>query len=109
MDKLIESLENDAIKAAFDANFNFNQLAYAKNVLVTEELIFEKRNQKYIGWDCEKLIASIDSKIEVMKNSLAYFENIEDANSNFRLKLSNLYFQILLLVLLINQSNKWHS
>lgn len=106
LDMLILSLENEAIKKALKAGFNFNNLAKNKNIVVGEEILIEKRNRRYLAWDCEKLVFSIDEKIEVMKDSLSYFDDINQSDINFKLKLNNLYFQILLLVLLINQSNK---
>lgn len=106
LEKLIESLENEAIKTAMKSNFDFNDLAHKKNVVVTEEILLEKRNRRYLAWNCERLIYSIEGKIEVMRDSLSYFDDIKNSNSNYSLKLNNLYFQILLLVILINQSNK---
>ena len=105
LDKLILSLENTAILKAMKVGFNFNYLA-SKEIVVTEKLIIEKRNKRYLNWNCEKLVSSIESKIQVLKDSIQYFDDINKANTNFRLKLNNLYFQILLLVVLINESNK---
>lgn len=105
LDKLILSLENTAILKAMKVGFNFNYLA-SKKIVVTENLIIEKRNKRYLNWNCEKLVSSIESKIQVLKDSIQYFDDINKANTNFRLKLNNLYFQILLLVVLINESNK---
>jgi len=105
LDKLILSLENTAILKAMKVGFNFNYLA-SKKIVVTENLIIEKRNKRYLNWNCEKLVSSIESKIQVLKDSIQYFDDINKTNTNFRLKLNNLYFQILLLVVLINESNK---
>lgn len=106
LDKLIISLENEAYKKALKVDFDFNALAGKKDAVVTNEILIVKRNNRYIGWNCERLISNIDSKIEVLKDIVSYYDDINNSNTNFKLKLSNLYFQILLLVLLINQSNK---
>jgi len=105
LDQLILSLENEAILKAMKAGFDFNDLA-DKKIVVEKGFLIEKRNFRYIGWNCEALVSSIDSKIEVLKDSISYFDDYKKSNTNFRLKLSNLYFQILLLVVLINQSNQ---
>lgn len=106
LEKLILSLENEAYKKALKVDFDFNDLAYKKDVVVSKEILIVKRNNRYLGWNCERLINNIDSKIEVLKDLVSYYDDINNTNTNFKLKLSNLYFQILLLVLLINQSNK---
>lgn len=105
LDKLILSLENTAILKAMKIGFNFNDLA-SKKIVVREDLVIKKRNKRYLNWNCEKLVNSIESKIQVLKDSIQYFDDLNKANTNFRLKLNNLYFQILLLVVLINESNK---
>lgn len=102
---LILSLSNDAVSAALKSNFSMNSLANNKNFVVEESIIIQKRNARYLGWDCTKLIDSIDGKITELKNIATYYKDLDDSSNNVYLKLSNLYFQILLLVLLMNKKN----
>ncbi|MGB1247754.1 MAG: hypothetical protein ACPG4Z_02630 [Chitinophagales bacterium] len=106
LEKVIASLDNSAIKKGFEEGFDFNNLTGSKKNIVTIDIVFKKRNKRYLGWNAEKLIDSIDSKIVELKDLISYYDKLEDSNNNFPLKLSNLYYQILLLVILVNESKK---
>ena len=106
LDKLIASLQNQHYVEAKEKSFDFNKLAYHREAVVLEQHITTPRNRRYLGWDCDKLLDSIDSKIVELKDLVTYYDDINNSSTNFKLKLSNLYHQIVLLVILIKQSKK---
>ena len=104
---IIDIISNEAIKKAKDENFNFNLLKKGKGNIL-EHLIYQKRLNKYIGWDCEKMILSISNKIDSLKLDRATTKerDIEKAQINLMLKLNNLYEQMRLLVIFIKSKNE---
>lgn len=106
MDQLILSLKNEAYTNAILNGFDLNSLATNKQTVVTESILIKKRNSRYLGWNCERLLDSVDAKIVELKDLVSYYDSLDQSTNNFTLKLNNLYYQILLLVILINQRKK---
>ena len=96
--KIILNLSNAAIEQAINKDFHFNNLSKAK---LTEAYLHEERGRKYIGWDCDKLLMSIDGKISELKKLPNIYKDISDAPLNPKLRLSNLLYQLQLLSMLI--------
>lgn len=94
VDKVIERLNNTAIKEAIKCGFDFNKIRKGK---ITEELIKEERNKKYIGWGCEQLFDKVDEKIEELRLIKNLYPNLEESRKNMTLVIGNLYFRMKLL------------
>jgi len=94
-DIMIDMLSNEAIKDAIKNNFKFKKVKAGN---IEPYHIHDERNKKYMGWDAEKLIDKIDEKIEEMKNiKKMNGNNVEKAENNISLMLSNLYYRMKLL------------
>jgi len=94
-DVMVDLLSNEAIKDAIKENFKFKKL---KPGSIEPYHIFDDRNKKYIGWDCEKLIDKIDEKIEEIRNIKKMNGNtLDKVTNNVSLMLSNLYYRMKLL------------
>lgn len=102
---LIEGLSATAIEQAYTANFNFKNLA-DHHKSITAEMILNKRQEKYIGWNCKKIIYSIEGKIKDIKNIPKLYSDLSQAPVNLPVRLDNLFFQMVLLVVLIRSSEK---
>mgnify|MGYP007078092555 FL=1 len=96
---LIAQLSARAMAEAFSANYTFKKLANNKKVPAT--LILNDRQKRYVDWDAERLVVSIEGKIHDLKNMLIIYPNIFKAPVNLTARLDNLYYQLLLLSLLI--------
>ncbi|MBC7851522.1 MAG: hypothetical protein H7Y31_17390 [Chitinophagaceae bacterium] len=94
-DNIIDLLSNSAIQQAVKENFSFNKM---KTGVIEDSHIKDERNNKYKGWNCEKLIDKIDEKITELKN-IKKLNNWSLANTknNIPLMMSNLYFRMKLL------------
>lgn len=94
-DVMIDMLCNDAIKKGVDSNFKFSKLKPGK---IEPYHVFDDRNKKYTGWNCEKLIDKIDEKIEELKNIKKMNGNtVAGVQNNIPAMLGNLYFRMKLL------------
>ncbi|MBI1341563.1 MAG: hypothetical protein GC171_01380 [Terrimonas sp.] len=93
-DRMIDLLENEAIKEAIRNNFKFNKL---KPGTIKAFHIADDRNKKYIGWDAEKLVDKIDEKIEELKNIRKMKGSVKEVKNNVSAMLVNLYFRMKLL------------
>lgn len=94
-DVMIDMLSNEAIKKGVDSNFKFSKLKPGK---IEPYHIFDDRNKKYNGWDCERLTDKIDEKIEELKNIKKMNGNtVAGVENNIPSMLSNLYFRMKLL------------
>ena len=103
-DVMIEMLGNEAIKEAIKNNFKFKKL---KVGTIEPYHVYDDRNKKYIGWDCEKLVDKIDEKIEELKNIKKMNGNsVEKVKNNITLMLSNLYYRMKLLADFIRSAIK---
>ena len=101
-DLLIDNISNTEIKNAIKDNFNFNKLTRGT---ISENLIKEPRNKKYIGWTAAKLTDKIDEKTEELK-SLKQLNNGTVENllkTRINLMLSNQFFRMKLLARFINE------
>lgn len=94
VDKVIDRLNNAAIKEAVKTGFDFNKICKGK---ITEQLITEERNKKYIGWSCEQLFDKVDEKIEELRLIKNLYPNLDESRKNMTLVIGNLYFRMKLL------------
>lgn len=103
-DILIELLSHEAIQLAIKDNFSFKKLKSGK---IESKHIKDDRNNKYGGWDAEKLIEKIDEKIVELKN-IKKMNNgsVQQAKNNIPLMMSNLYFRMKLLADFIRSGDK---
>lgn len=94
-DTVIDNLSNEAIREAIKSNFNFNKIKSGK---ITETVLLDERNKKYLGWTSGRLLDKIDEKIEELK-AIKRLNSGSTANvrNNISLMLSNLYFRMKLL------------
>jgi hypothetical protein len=99
---IIQKLENESIVRALSEGYNFNKLVSRREVTVdlAEKL---KNAKRYIGWDAERIVNSIDEKIVSLKEIVEIYEaeNIEQINITSRL--NNLFTLLLLLTLLMHK------
>ncbi len=94
-DVIIDMMSNESIKEAIKANFKFKKL---KPGTIEPYHVFDDRNKKYIGWDCDRLIDKIDEKTEELKNIKKMNSNsAEKVKNNINLMLGNLYYRMKLL------------
>ena len=94
-DKLVDLLHNEAIQTARKERFTFNSIKVGK---IEETDIYDKRNLRFAGKDCNWLFKNIDEKIEdlrIQKNYNDSLNNLE--NSNISLQFSNLFYKLKLL------------
>ncbi len=97
---LIEGLQFVMINEAYNKNYKFDKLL-DHNKRLEKQFILNKRQEKYIGWDAEKFIYSIEGKIKDLKNLPNLYADITNAPINLPLRLDNLYYQSVLFVLFI--------
>jgi hypothetical protein len=102
---LIKMLENSSIVQSIQDGFEFNKLAPGESVdnSIVEKIPSAKR---YIGWDAEKLMKSIDEKVVSVKDLLQIYDDVEKAPINITHRLNNLFMQSLLLSILIKKASK---
>ena len=94
VDKVIDRLNNAAIKDAMKSGFDFNKIRKGK---ITDDLIKEERNKKYTGWSCEQLFDKVDEKIEELRLIKSLYFNLDESHKNMTLIIGNLYFRMKLL------------
>ena len=94
VDKVIERLNNTAIKEAVKTGFDFNKIRKGK---ISVEMITDDRNKKYIGWSCEQLFDKVDEKIEELRLIKNLYPNLDESRKNLTLVVGNLYFRMKLL------------
>ena len=98
---LIAGLSGNAIAEAYVNNYKFNALKEGPKQL-TKQLIFNKRQEKYIGWDAERFVYSIEGKIKDLKNIPVLFADLSKAPVNITVRLDNLYYQLLLFAIFLH-------
>ena len=98
---IIKELSNQAFTRAFEEGFNFKNLKKGKLPTSVVTNLNQKRAEKYIGWDTEQLIMSIEGKINELKKLPRIYKHINTAPLNLNLRLSNLFLQLRLLALFI--------
>jgi hypothetical protein len=98
--QLITILSNAEIMEARRNGFQFSKV---KEGTITKLILQDKRNERYIGKDCEWLFHSISDKILELKAiyNIQPLPNLD--NSNMTLQFSNLFFKIKLIADFINQ------
>ncbi|MBS1574423.1 MAG: hypothetical protein JST09_03885 [Bacteroidetes bacterium] len=103
-DVMIDMLSNEAIKEGIKNNFKFKKLKVGR---IEPYHVFDDRNKKYIGWECEKLIDKIDEKIEEVKNiKKMNAGSVGKVNNNISLMISNIYYRMKLLADFIQSTVK---
>jgi len=100
---LIDKLSLAAVENAYKKNYNFNKLANGNHKLPAN-FILNKRQEKYIGWDVKRFVYSIEGKIRDAKNLPQLYSDLGSAPVNLNVRLDNLFFQLLLLVIFISRS-----
>lgn len=98
---LIKELSNTALIQAFEEGFKFKNLRKGKLPATLVTKLNQKRGEKYIGWDAEQLVMSIEGKVNELKKLPKIYRNMETAPLNLTLRLSNLFLQLRLLALFI--------
>lgn len=94
-DKLLELLQNEAIKNARKKRFTFNSI---KMGTIDKSEIRDERNYRYEGKDCNWLFKNIDEKIEDLRNQQKYHGSLNSIeNTNVALQFSNLLYKLKLL------------
>lgn len=94
-DKLIELLQNDAIKTARKSRFTFSSI---KPNEIKKSDILDSRNFRYEGKNCDWLFKNIDEKIEDLRIQKQYNGSLNELeNTNINLQFSNLFFKMKLL------------
>lgn len=103
-DVMVEMFSNEAVKQAIKENFKFKKIRVGT---IEPYHVFDDRNKKYIGWDCERLIDKIDEKIEELRNIKKMNDgSLEKVKNNVSLMLSNLYYRMKLLADFIRSNVK---
>jgi hypothetical protein len=94
-DPMIDLLSREAVQRAIRDNFSFKKLHPGT---ISQAMIYEERNRKYLGWTSEKLVDKIDEKIVELKNiKKMNHDSVESVQNNISLMMSNLYFRMKLL------------
>jgi len=99
---LIDKVRLSSIENAYLKNYNFNKLSEGKKL--TSATLLNKRQEKYVGWDVKRFIYSIEGKIKDLKNLPVLYTDLQSAPINMNVRLDNLYYQLLLLVIFISTS-----
>ena len=97
--KLIEKLENSSLVAAIKEGFDLSKLASKQRI---DDPIVDHipASKKYLGWDAEQLVLSIDEKITALKDITEIFQNTTKVPINTTQRLNNLFLLCVLLTLL---------
>lgn len=103
LNTLIEKISLSSLDAAYQKNYNFNKLIEGHPKL-PEKYILNKRQEKYIGWDVKRFVYSIEGKIKDIKNLPSLYTDLKTAPINLNVRLDNLFYQLLLLVIFISKS-----
>ncbi len=102
--KLIEMLSNEQYLKAVSANFNIRRLA--KGNRIDSKVIRDIPSaRKYLDWDLDQLLNSIDGKIVGLKELPGLYDSLETAPVNLTSRLNNLYILHVLAGYLIRKSN----
>ena len=96
---IIDGLQLTSVGEAYKQNYNFDKLL-DHNKKLEKHFILNKSQEKYIGWNADKLTDKIDEKIEELKNiKKMNGGSVEAVKNNVSLMLSNLYYRMKLLSL----------
>ena len=90
---------------AISENYNFKALVKKQRI---SEAISKRlpKARKYLNWDAEQLINSIDEKISAVKNLPDLYPDLENAPINLTSRLNNLYLQLVLISFLVKEAEK---
>lgn len=91
--ELVYALKTKAIEAAFEKNFNFNRVVH--NHTLSNKLLVDPSQAKYVGWDARRFFYSIEGKIHELKNLFTIYPDVAVAPVNITLRLNNLFFQLM--------------
>lgn len=100
---MIENLTTTQTEAAYKSNFNFNLLVNKKKLQA--QLILNKRQEKYVGWDAKKFIYSIEGKIKDLKTLPKLFSDLSKAPIHLSVRFDNLFYQMILFTIFIRKTN----
>jgi hypothetical protein len=101
---LVEKLENTQIVKAIEEGFVFNKLAPSQKV--DEKIVkFFKPANRYLGWDAEKIMNSIDHKIVSIKELSDLYADIDSSSVNITARLNNVYILLVLISVLMKKNN----
>ena len=100
---LIDKLSSASVEEAYKKNYNFNKLTDT-DIKLPALLVLNKSQEKYVGWDVKRFIYSIEGKIKDAKNLPVLFPDLKTAPLHLPLRLDNLFYQLLLLVIFIRKS-----
>ncbi|MBK7038328.1 MAG: hypothetical protein KBF42_03760 [Chitinophagales bacterium] len=97
---IIDGLQLTSVGEAYKQNYNFDKLL-DHNKKLEKHFILNKSQEKYIGWNADKFIYSLEGKIKDLKNLPILYTDITKAPVNLSLRFDNLYYQSVLFVLFI--------
>jgi hypothetical protein len=102
---IIQKLENESVLAAIQVGFDFKKLAPGKKV---DSSIAEnfKPAKKYIGWNSDKIMLSVDEKITNLKELIEIYDSANVKNLNLTSRLNNLYSLLIMQSILIRNGSK---
>lgn len=95
----IEQLSVAAIHEAYANNFPFARLAGKRKVV--NGMMVAPRQKKYLDRGAERLVSSIEGKINKLKHICLIYKDLSTAPLNLEVRLDNLYYQLHLLSSLI--------
>lgn len=99
LSRLIEQLSVAAIREAYANNYPFPKLADKRKV--AKEIMVAPRQRKYLDWGADRLVSSIEGKINELKHICLIYNDLQTAPLNLEVRLDNLYYQLHLLSSLI--------
>ena len=100
---LIQKLDNTSLVKAMENNYQLNKVA--GNIKIEPDDCVSDKFTKYIGWDAEKLLNSIDGKLVALKDILDIFPDLNRSGINITTRLNNLYIQYILVSLLLRKAS----
>ncbi len=98
--QLISIICNSEIIKALRKGFNFSKV---KKGEITKIIVKDRRNEKYVGRDCEWLFLNISDKISELKAIYSISPPPDLKKSNMTLQFSNLFYKMKLLAEFINE------
>lgn len=101
---IIDKLQNVVIIKAIEEGFDFNNLA--KKQMVDNAIVKHfKSAGRYVGWDAEKVMYSIDEKIVSLKETIEFYDDLDNAPINITSRMNNLFILLVLMSLLIKAAS----
>ena len=95
------SKSKDIIKNNILRELRDNLKLLDHNKKLEKQFILNKSQEKYIGWNADKFIYSLEGKIKDLKNLPILYTDLTKAPVNLQVRFDNLYYQTVLFVLFI--------